>query len=116
MLLPNDIETLLTTHFKVVPNERFKGAWAIKYPCGFVEPVTGTEKQVKQTLLSMDSRDLQIALHKLSDLQSSLLAIQNHPDTKEYSPKWLQASREQFALYDVVFDLEIVKDYLDNNK
>ena len=114
MFLPNDIETLLTTHFKVVPNAQYKGAYCIKYPCGYLEPVRGSEGQVKRTLLNFNSRDLQIALHKLSDLQSSLLAIQNHPNTKEYSPKWLMVNKEQFALYDVVFDLEQIKDYLDN--
>lgn len=114
MLLPNDIEQLVLEHFSVVPNARFKGAFCIKYPCGYLEPVRGSYNQVRRTLLSMDSRDLTRALHRLSDLQSRLVAQQQ--GTYEYSPVWLQASREQFALYDVVFDLEIVKDYLDNNK
>jgi hypothetical protein len=114
MLLPNDIETLLLTHFQIVPNARFQGAYCIKHPCGTVEPVRGSYNQVLRTLLSMDSRDLKNTLDRLSDLQSRLVAMQQQ--TYEFSPVWLQASKEQFHLYDVVFDLEEVKDYLDNNK
>ena len=60
----------------------------------------------------MDSKDLTRCLNNLSDLQSHLVAIQQQ--TYEFSPVWLQASKEQFDLYDVVFDLEQIKDYLDN--
>lgn len=114
-MLPNDIEQLILSHFTIVPNQQFQGAYCIKSPCGSLEPVTGSYGQVRKTLLSMDSRDLQIALHKLSDLQSHLVAVQQQ--SYEFSPAWLQASKEQFHLYEVVFDLETVRDYLlDNNK
>lgn len=114
MLLPNNIETLLLTHFQIVPNARFQGCYCIKSPCGSLEPVRGSYNQVKRTLLAMDSKDLKLALDRLSNLQSSLVAMQQQ--TYEFSPVWLQASKEQFALYEVVFDLEQIKDYLDNNK
>jgi hypothetical protein len=115
MLLPNDIETLLLTHFQIVPNARFQGAYCIKHPCGSLEPVRGSYQTVQKILLSMDSRDLTRCLNNLSDLQSSLVAMQQQ--SYEFSPVWLQASKEQFRLYEVVFDLETVRDYLlDNNK
>ena len=109
-MLPNHIEKLILSHFSVVPNERYQGCYAIKHPCGTVEPVTGSYQTVKKTLLSMDSRDLNLALNRLSDLQSRLVAMQRQ--TYEFSPVWLQASQEMFDLYEVVYDLEEVRDYL----
>ena len=109
-MLPNHIENLILSHFKVVPNTQYRGAWCIKHPCGMIEPVRGSYNQVQRTLLSMDSADLKRALDRLSKVQSSLLAIQQQ--NSEYSVPWIQASKEQCVLYSVVFDLDEVRDYL----
>lgn len=110
MLLPNNIEKLILTHFQIVPNQRYQGAYCIKHPCGTIEPVRGSFGQVRRVLLSMDSTDLKLSLDRLSDLQSHLVAQQQQ--SYEFSPQWLQASKEQFALYTVVYELEEVRDYL----
>ncbi len=111
-MLPNNIENLILEHFSVVPNQRIQGAWAIKYPCGLVEPVRGSYNQVLRTLLSMNSDDMKRTLDRVSKVQSSLVAMQQQ--NSEYSIPWIQASKEQFDLYNVVSDLDKVKDYLDN--
>lgn len=111
-MLPNHIENLILEHFSVVPNDRIQGAYCIKHPCGLVEPVRGSYGTVRKVMLSMDSKQIKVALDRLSDLQSRLVAIQQQ--NSQYSIPWIQASKEQFDLYDVVFDLDEVKDYLDN--
>ena len=112
MSLPNDIEQLILAHFQVVPNTKIQGAWAIKHPCGLVEPVRGSYNQVRRTLLSMDSNDVRNAMSRVFRLEGELMAIQQ--TEREFSPRWLQANKEQFNLFQVDWDLETIKDYLDN--